>query len=64
MRELRPRAPTRAQRALDPHRLACVAMVRMALHTVDGARKYLTASERDAFLRRRKTPIVRCGRFA
>ena len=33
----------------------------MALHTLDGARKYLTTGERDVFLRLPSRPTARCG---
>ena len=33
----------------------------MGLHTADGVRKYLTAGERDAFLRQPSSPIARCA---
>jgi hypothetical protein len=36
----------------------------MALHTVDGARKYLTVTERDAFLGPPRRLTVTCGRSA
>jgi hypothetical protein len=36
----------------------------MQLHTADGTRKYLTAGERDAFLREADRPIARCGHCA
>ena len=45
--------PPGRRRALDPgiHKAPSPPPAAMGLHTADGARKYLTAGERDAFLR-------------
>ena len=44
-------APRKGKPSQDPSPVSKTAQSGMQLHTTEGARKYLTASERDSFLR-------------